>query len=84
MYNIKYEYARLSAPEEAMPVYDYKCTACGHRFELLQSISSRGETVCPRCGGKVARVYEGKWAMGKRSGGCSCGGNCQGCSGCGG
>ena len=67
-----------------MPIYDYKCAACGHRFELLRSISNRDEAVCPRCGGKVTRVYEGKWATGKRSGGCSCGGNCQGCSGCGG
>ena len=67
-----------------MPIYDYKCTVCGHQFELLQSISQRGEAVCPRCGGKVARVYEGRWAVGKPScgGGCSCGGNCQGCSGC--
>ena len=39
-----------------------------------------------QCGGSVARVYEGRWALGKSAGGggCSCGGNCQGCSGCGG
>lgn len=69
-----------------MPVYDYKCAQCGHRFELLRSISRRDEAACPRCGGAVMRVYEGKWAMGRPSaaGGCSCGGNCKGCSGCGG
>ena len=68
-----------------MPIYDYKCVACGHRFELLQSISHRGETACPRCGGQVTRVYEGKWSGCKSTGGgCGCGGNCQGCSGCGG
>ena len=69
-----------------MPVYDYKCAVCGHRFDLLCSLSARDEVKCPKCGGEVARVYEGKWSVGKRiggGGGCSCGGNCQGCSGCG-
>ena len=71
----------------AMPVYDYKCVECGHRFDLLRSLSARDEVKCPKCGGGVARVYEGKGAVGKRGvggGGCSCGGNCQGCAGCGG
>ncbi|MBQ8110898.1 MAG: zinc ribbon domain-containing protein [Clostridia bacterium] len=70
-----------------MPVYDYKCISCGHRFDLLRSVSSRDDVKCPSCGGDVARVYEGRWAsLGKRpgGGGCSCGGNCRGCSGCGG
>lgn len=65
-----------------MPVYDYKYTRCGHRFDLLRALSSRDEDVkCPRCGGSVARVYEGRWSVGKPAGGCS--GNCQGCPGCG-
>ena len=71
-----------------MPVYDYKCLSCGHRFEWLTSISQRAKAACPKCGGPVARVYEGKWSMGPRSisggsGGCACGGNCAGCAGCG-
>ena len=68
-----------------MPIYDFRCTRCGHRFELLRSISGRDDAVCPKCGGSVVRVYEGKWCMGASSGGggCSCGGNCSGCSGCG-
>ena len=69
-----------------MPIYDYKCAQCGHRFDLLRSISNRDPVKCPKCGGDVARVYEGKWSVGKVAaggGGCSCGGNCAGCSGCG-
>ena len=69
-----------------MPVYDFKCTQCGHRFELFTSISGRGEAKCPKCGGEVARVYEGRWALGRSAGGgsgCACGGNCAGCAGCG-
>lgn len=68
-----------------MPVYDFKCAACGHRFELLTTISKRDQTVCPKCGGKVTRVYEGKWSMGVKGapqGNCACGGSCAGCAGC--
>ena len=68
-----------------MPIYDYKCARCGNRFDMLRSVSARDDVKCPKCGGDVARVYEGKWmSLGKASasGGCSCGGNCQGCSGC--
>ena len=68
-----------------MPVYYDKCVRCGHRFDLLRSVSSRDDVKCPRCGGDVVRVYEGKWsALGKAArGGCACGGSCQGCAGCG-
>ena len=69
-----------------MPIYDYKCIRCGNRFDLLRSVSDSSPVACPKCGGEVARVYEGKWLAGKASagsGGCSCGGNCSGCAGCG-
>jgi putative FmdB family regulatory protein len=32
-----------------MPTYDYECDACGHRFELYQSISADPERKCPEC-----------------------------------
>ena len=70
-----------------MPIYDFKCASCGHKFELFTTISRRASAVCPKCGGPVERVYEGKWSMGAKPasgrGGCSCGGSCAGCSGCG-
>lgn len=31
-----------------MPIYEYRCTACSHAFELL--IRSGDEPVCPECG----------------------------------
>ncbi len=64
-----------------MPLYEYRCTVCGHRFEALRSIAQRDEVVCEKCGQKVERVYQGKCAFGAPKGGCS--GNCAGCSGCG-
>lgn len=33
-----------------MPTYDYRCTACGHTWELFQSMSAKHEKKCPKCG----------------------------------
>jgi putative FmdB family regulatory protein len=33
-----------------MPTYDYKCDACGHKFEQFQSITASSLTKCPHCG----------------------------------
>lgn len=32
-----------------MPTYDYQCDACGHEFELFQSISDSVLRKCPEC-----------------------------------
>ena len=32
-----------------MPTYDYLCSACGHRFEEFQSMSSKPLRQCPEC-----------------------------------
>ena len=39
-----------------MPIYEYKCNACGHRFEKLQSFSEEPIKTCPRCGGEVKKL----------------------------
>jgi putative FmdB family regulatory protein len=40
-----------------MPTYDYKCDACGHQFELFQSIKADPIKKCPSCGKlKVKRL----------------------------
>jgi len=33
-----------------MPIYEYECRDCGHRFEALQKISDAPLTDCPVCG----------------------------------
>jgi putative FmdB family regulatory protein len=33
-----------------MPIYAYKCTACGHTKDVLQKMSDALLTVCPACG----------------------------------
>ena len=32
-----------------MPTYDYQCDACGHEFELFQSMSAPVKRKCPEC-----------------------------------
>ena len=41
-----------------MPTYDYECDACGHSFELFQSISDAVKRKCPECGKqKLRRLF---------------------------
>ena len=41
-----------------MPTYDYECDACGHTFELFQSISEPVQRKCPECGkSKLRRLF---------------------------
>ncbi len=33
-----------------MPIYDYRCDACGHRIEVVHGVHGHGPKVCPSCG----------------------------------
>src|SRR3954468_11603129 len=33
-----------------MPIYEYRCAACGHQQEFLQKVSDTPLTVCTKCG----------------------------------
>lgn len=33
-----------------MPIYEFQCNACGHRFDRLQKLSDPDPSVCPECG----------------------------------
>ena len=35
-----------------MPIYDYKCSHCGHEIEVIQKISDKPKTICPKCNTK--------------------------------
>jgi putative FmdB family regulatory protein len=65
-----------------MPIYDFKCPACGHKFEILLPIDKRDEAICENCGAQVKRVYSGKCAFGAKAGGGCSAGSCAGCAGC--
>ena len=38
-----------------MPLYEYKCVKCGHRFEKIESLSAPTTQKCPKCGKKAER-----------------------------
>jgi putative FmdB family regulatory protein len=33
-----------------MPIYEYACTACDHRADILHGINDPGPNFCPSCG----------------------------------
>ncbi len=35
-----------------MPIYDYLCTDCDHRADILHGINDPGPNFCPSCGGE--------------------------------
>jgi len=39
-----------------MPLYEYECLVCGHRFERIQRFSDPPASECPACGGAVRRL----------------------------
>ena len=39
-----------------MPLYEYECDACGHRFEKIQKFSDPPVDKCPKCGGGVHKL----------------------------
>lgn len=47
-----------------MPTYDYKCNACGHTFDELQTFSEPPLTKCPACKkNKLERLFGGGGAI---------------------
>ena len=39
-----------------MPLYEYQCKQCGHRFEKIQSFSAPEIKECPVCRGEVEKM----------------------------
>jgi putative FmdB family regulatory protein len=51
-----------------VPLYEYRCTACGHVFEKIQSFSAPDEKECPKCAGAVERLISAPAIQFKGSG----------------
>ncbi len=59
-----------------MPLYEYRCAACGSRFELLRRVGQGSEGVeCPECGQadveKEFSTFAGSVAGGTSAASCS-------------
>ena len=51
-----------------MPIYEYACNQCGHRFDVKQSWSDDALTDCPECTGHIRRVLHPAGVIFKGSG----------------
>jgi putative FmdB family regulatory protein len=51
-----------------MPTYEYRCTECGDRLEVVQSFADDPLTVCPRCEGRLRKVFNSPGISFKGSG----------------
>ncbi len=39
-----------------MPTYGYRCSNCGHEFEIQQKMADKPLTACPKCQGKLTKI----------------------------
>jgi putative FmdB family regulatory protein len=51
-----------------MPLYEYQCDACGHRFETIQKFSDPLVDKCPKCGAPVRKLQSAPAIQFKGSG----------------
>ncbi len=51
-----------------MPLYEYECDACGHRFEVIQKFSDPPVEKCPKCGAPVHKLLSSPAIQFKGSG----------------
>ena len=51
-----------------MPLYEYQCDVCAHRFEVIQKYSDAHIDVCPKCGGEVKKLFSSPAIQFKGSG----------------
>jgi putative FmdB family regulatory protein len=51
-----------------VPTYEYVCTQCGEPLEIVQSIHEPSLTVCPKCDGKLRKVFGNVGVVFKGSG----------------
>ena len=51
-----------------MPLYEYQCKKCGHRFERIQKFSDKMVKKCPDCGGVVEQMISAPAVQFKGSG----------------
>ena len=51
-----------------MPLYEYQCRNCSHRFEKIQKFSDAPLKKCPKCGGALDQVISAPAVQFKGSG----------------
>jgi len=78
-----------------MPMYEYRCDACGHTFEARQKFSDAPLSECPECQGAVKKLisqtgfalkgggwYDQGYNSSAKPAACDSAGSSGGCAGC--
>lgn len=67
-----------------MPLYPYRCSACGHTFEELVGADRPDKVKCPACGGEAGRSWKsaGTFGVSVSAGRRECPAECAGSCGC--
>jgi len=58
----------LKRSHHTMPLYEYQCKKCHHRFEKIQKFSDKPMKKCPDCGGPVEQMISAPAVQFKGSG----------------
>ncbi len=51
-----------------MPLYEFECDMCAHRFEVIQKFTDPHPSACPKCGGTVTKLLSSPAIQFKGSG----------------
>lgn len=51
-----------------MPIYEYRCSACGHQVEVIHGIHDQGPVTCVVCGGAMRKALSSPAILFKGSG----------------
>ena len=51
-----------------MPLYEYECTKCKHRFEKIEKVTAPRRQRCPKCKGRAERLHSAPAIQFKGSG----------------
>ena len=51
-----------------MPTYSYACTSCDNAFDIVQSMSEDSLTECPKCHGRLRKLFNNVGVMFKGAG----------------
>lgn len=51
-----------------MPTYSYACTECDNRFDAVQAFTDDALSTCPRCSGRLRKLFNSVGVVFKGSG----------------
>ncbi|MBJ6727737.1 FmdB family zinc ribbon protein [Geomesophilobacter sediminis] len=51
-----------------MPIFEYSCRRCEHRFEKVQKSQDAAEVICPHCGSDDVKKELSSFATGSGGG----------------